>query len=190
MSPKKKISILIIEDNRLLRDGISSIINEQPDLKVIAAFSDIEKSLSNIFEHNPDIVLIDLGLRNQNSLEVVETIKKKSCSTIWKDSFQKNKVILFQGVDDKLGYIQRNVVSSYGCFGESFTWDNVAYMGDAENDIECMEKAHYTGCPSDAIEEVKENSNYVSNYPGGKGCVYDFAMHILRERNKNGNFKS
>lgn len=78
MSPKKKISILIIEDNRLLRDGISSIINEQPDLKVIAAFSESEKSLSNIFKNNPDIVLIDLGLRNQNSLEVVETIKKKA----------------------------------------------------------------------------------------------------------------
>ena len=78
MSPKKKINILIIEDNRLLRDGISSIINDQPDLKVIAAFSESEKSLSNIFNHNPDIVLIDLGLRNQNSLQIVETIKKKS----------------------------------------------------------------------------------------------------------------
>ena len=75
---KKKISILIIEDNRLLRDGISAVINEQSDLKVIASFSGREKSLSKIFGLKSDVVLIDLGLRSQNSLQIVKSIKKKS----------------------------------------------------------------------------------------------------------------
>lgn len=78
MTLKKKISIFIIEDNRLLRDGITSMINEQPDLKVIAASNEREISLSKIFKLNPDVVLIDLGLSSQNSLEVVKSIKKKS----------------------------------------------------------------------------------------------------------------
>jgi DNA-binding NarL/FixJ family response regulator len=78
MKPKKKTSILIIEDNRLFRDGITSMINEQPDLKVIASISDREKSLSKIFKSKPDIVLIDIGLRSQNSLQIVKSIKKKS----------------------------------------------------------------------------------------------------------------
>jgi DNA-binding NarL/FixJ family response regulator len=78
MKPKKKISVFIIEDNRLLRDGISVMINEQTDLKVIATFNEKEKSLSKIFTLKPDVVLIDLGLRNQNSLEVVKSIKDKS----------------------------------------------------------------------------------------------------------------
>ena len=78
MNPKKKISVLIIEDNRLLRDGIAVMINEQSDLKVVAKFSDKEKSYSKIFDLKPDVVLIDLGLRSQNSLEVVSMLKKKS----------------------------------------------------------------------------------------------------------------
>jgi len=71
MSPEKKISIVIIEDNRLLRDGITSMINEQPDLKVIANVNEREDSVPKILELKPEIVLIDLGLRSQNSLEIV-----------------------------------------------------------------------------------------------------------------------
>ena len=78
MKTKKKTTIFIIEDNRLLRDGITAMINEQPDLKVIATLSEREKSFDKIFKLKPDVVLIDLGLRTQNSLEVVKTVKQKS----------------------------------------------------------------------------------------------------------------
>lgn len=78
MKQKKKINIIVIEDNRLLRDGITSMINEQPDLKVVATLSDREDSIAKILEIKPNIVLIDLGLRSQNSLEVVKSIKQSS----------------------------------------------------------------------------------------------------------------
>ena len=74
----KKIKILIIEDNRLLREGITVMINRQPDLKVIGAVSDTEKSLSKVYDLKPDVILIDLGLSNQNSLEIVKSIKERS----------------------------------------------------------------------------------------------------------------
>ena len=78
MTSKKKIHIIIIEDNRLLRDGIAAMINEQSDLKVITAITERERSLTKIFTLNPDVVLIDLGLRSQNSLQIIRSIKKKS----------------------------------------------------------------------------------------------------------------
>lgn len=78
MKAKKKIRIVIVEDNRLLRDGITAMINEQKDLDVVAAFSEREKSLLKIFKLKPDVLLLDLGLRSQNSLQVVKSIKKKS----------------------------------------------------------------------------------------------------------------
>lgn len=78
MKAKPKIKILVIEDNRLLRDGITLMINKEPGLKVICSISDREKSLDKIYSLKPDIVLLDLGLRTQNSLEIVQTIKQKS----------------------------------------------------------------------------------------------------------------
>ncbi len=78
MEKVKKIKIFVIEDNRLLLNGIVSMINEQKDLKVIAAINDREDTLSKIFKLKPDVVLIDLGLRTQNSLEVVKSVRQKS----------------------------------------------------------------------------------------------------------------
>lgn len=73
----KKIRLLLIEDNRLLRDGIFSILKNHKDIVIIAASGDGRDSLSKIQQLKPNIVLLDLGLRSQNSLHVVEIVKKE-----------------------------------------------------------------------------------------------------------------
>lgn len=72
----KKIHILIIEDNRLLRDGIAAMIKDQKDLRVSVAPENQEKLELKISTVNPDIVLIDLGLQNKSSINIVRTAKK------------------------------------------------------------------------------------------------------------------
>ena len=72
----KKIRLLLIEDNRLLRDGILAILKSHKDIIIIAASGDGKKSLSKVKQLKPNVVLLDLGLRSQNSLHVVEIVKK------------------------------------------------------------------------------------------------------------------
>jgi len=72
----KKIRLLLIEDNRLLRDGILAILKPHKDIVIIAASGDGKDTLIKIKELKPNVVLLDLGLRNQNSLHVVEIVKK------------------------------------------------------------------------------------------------------------------
>jgi len=72
----KKIRLLLIEDNRLLRDGIFSILKPHKDILIIAASGDGKNTLLKIKQLKPNVVLLDLGLRSQNSLHVVEVIKK------------------------------------------------------------------------------------------------------------------
>ena len=73
----KKISILLIEDNRLLREGISAMLKKQPDMNVIATFGNGENILIEVAKRKPNIVLLDLGLRSQSSLNIVKLIKKR-----------------------------------------------------------------------------------------------------------------
>ena len=99
----KKISILVVEDNRLLREGITAMIGEQQDLKVAAAFGDCVKDLECIGKSEPNIVLLDLGLRNQNSLQLVKVLKK---------DFKNIKVIVMDLVplqEDVLLFVQAGV---------------------------------------------------------------------------------
>lgn len=74
----QKHSIIVIEDNRLLRDGISAILRKQPDMVIAASVGNGENILTLIGKFQPEIVLLDLGLRSRNSLEVVKLIKQHS----------------------------------------------------------------------------------------------------------------
>jgi len=75
-NPLKKIQILLIEDNRLLRDGIASMLKKQSDMHVVATVGNGENILKLIGEHKPHIILLDLGLRSQNSLQIVKLTKQ------------------------------------------------------------------------------------------------------------------
>ena len=81
----KKIRLLLIEDNRLLRDGILSILKPHKDIVIITSTGDSKNPLLKIHQLKPNVVLLDLGLRSQNSLRVVEIVKRE---------FPKAKVIV------------------------------------------------------------------------------------------------
>ena len=71
----KKIRILLIEDNRLLREGIAALLKKQPDMNVVSTVGNGENILTLIKKTKPHIVLLDLGLRSQNSLQIVKLVQ-------------------------------------------------------------------------------------------------------------------
>ena len=72
-----KIRLLLVEDNRLLREGLTAMLNEQPDLEVVAAFGNGKEAvLKAVQELKPRIILLDLGLKGQNSLRLVESVRR------------------------------------------------------------------------------------------------------------------
>ena len=71
-----KIKVLLIEDNRLLRDSTIAMLNEQKDIKAVSSAGD-KTALEKANKFLPDVVLLDLGLKSQNSLKVLESIKKR-----------------------------------------------------------------------------------------------------------------
>ena len=72
-----KILILLIEDNRMLREGIESMLKKQTDIRVVGTVSNNENILQMIGKLKPNILLLDLGLQNQDSLQLVKLIKKQ-----------------------------------------------------------------------------------------------------------------
>jgi len=70
----KTISIVLIEDNRMLREGLASLIREQPGFTILAASANIIEALQKIREAKPRIVLVDFGLENHDSLRLTATL--------------------------------------------------------------------------------------------------------------------
>jgi 3-deoxy-D-manno-octulosonate 8-phosphate phosphatase (KDO 8-P phosphatase) len=57
-------------------------------------------------------------------------------------------------------------------------------MGDDIPDYPVMKMAGLAVCPSDAAEEIKSISAYISPYAGGKGCVRDIIEQVLKVQEK------
>ena len=68
------ISLVLIDDNRILREGIAAMIATQPGFKVLAASADVEEALRKVREAVPDVVLLDFGLVDHDSLSLTATV--------------------------------------------------------------------------------------------------------------------
>lgn len=80
---------------------------------------------------------------------------------------------LYQGISDKLSCL-KTVAEKYNVQPE-----NIAYIGDDVNDLECIQYCEKTACPQDAIDEVKRYVEYVCSREGGRGAVREFIDKIL-----------
>lgn len=58
--------------------------------------------------------------------------------------------------------------------------DKVMYMGDDMPDYPAMKKVGLATCPNDAATDIREISDYVSPFEGGRGCVRDILEQAMR----------
>lgn len=74
---KLKIRLLLIEDNKILRDGMMAMFKPHKDIQVLAFSGNNENTILKIHKLKPNVILLDLGLRSQNSLRIVGMVKKE-----------------------------------------------------------------------------------------------------------------
>lgn len=60
--------------------------------------------------------------------------------------------------------------------------EEVCYIGDDWNDLQCIQHVGMKMCPNDAVEEILQVCDYVAEAKGGYGAVRECLEHMLRER--------
>lgn len=80
-----------------------------------------------------------------------------------------------QGISDKLAKLQ-DIMQRYNA-----TLDEVAYIGDDYNDLECMRLCGYSACPADAEDDIKQQVDYVCKTKAGEGAVREFVKKIIND---------
>jgi DNA-binding NarL/FixJ family response regulator len=70
----ESIPLLIVEDNRLLREGIAAMLKEQPGLDVVGTAPSSVTALALIRDLKPQIALLDSGLADLNSLVILRSV--------------------------------------------------------------------------------------------------------------------
>ena len=72
--------VLIVDDERLFLDSISYMISQIKEIQVVGTVTDIENVLSLSNDTNPDLVLMDVYIKNETSLHLINDIKNISAN--------------------------------------------------------------------------------------------------------------
>lgn len=76
-SPAKEIRrrVLLIDDHPIFRDGITQLINNQPDMQVCGYVSSAPQALSAVDALKPDMLVVDISIQGTNGIELIKTIR-------------------------------------------------------------------------------------------------------------------
>ena len=71
------VRILIADDHTIVRQGLASLLNDQPDLKVVGQADNGRAAVDKTLELRPDIIIMDIAMPQMNGIEAVKRIKKQ-----------------------------------------------------------------------------------------------------------------
>jgi len=70
-----KTQVFIVDDHPVVRDGLTTIINHEQDLNVCGEAEDAYQALKTVTESKPDVVIVDISLKNSDGIELTKSIK-------------------------------------------------------------------------------------------------------------------
>ncbi len=77
MSEQDRIRVLTVDDHPLLREGISTLINNQPDMCIVGEASTGAEALERFRELRPDVTLMDVRLPDKSGIDAMVAIRNE-----------------------------------------------------------------------------------------------------------------
>ncbi len=77
MKNPKKIRVLIVEDQAVVREGLAAILSYQADIEVVGQAKDGIEAVEMLEDAKPDVILLDLVMPRQDGLTTIPILKEK-----------------------------------------------------------------------------------------------------------------
>ena len=154
-----KIKLVAFDVDGVLTDGTLSFLEDGREVKHYNA----KDGLGVVMLSKAGLITSIITARNNNAVKLrAEMIDIKELYM-----GQKNKVLALQELVEKY----------------NLNLDEIAYMGDDLPDICVLEKVGMKCCPNDAVKQVKNACNFISQFNGGRGAVRELCDFILEAKN-------
>jgi DNA-binding NarL/FixJ family response regulator len=76
-NPPVRIRIVLADDHPLLRQGISALLADQPDMELVAEAATGHEAIEQFRAHRPDVTLMDLQMPEMNGIDAMIAIRSE-----------------------------------------------------------------------------------------------------------------
>ena len=78
VATKKMIRVVLADDHPVVRDGLAAMVNQQPDMEVLAEAGDGEEAIAFYQQYQPDVMVLDLRMPKRDGVAVVQRVMELS----------------------------------------------------------------------------------------------------------------
>ncbi len=107
------VRVLVVDDQQLMRDGISSLLSIQEGIEVIGTASDGQEAIEQALTLEPDIILMDVRMPVMNGITATEQIRRQlpACQVLMLTTFDDEEEIVKALIAGAGGYLLKDIPS-------------------------------------------------------------------------------
>jgi DNA-binding NarL/FixJ family response regulator len=105
------MQVLVVDDQQLIRDGIASMLDFQPGIKVIGTAQNGKEAVEKAEALEPDVILMDIQMPEMDGIEATEQIKEKmpNCKVVMLTTFDEEAYIIRSLRAGAFGYLMKDI---------------------------------------------------------------------------------
>ncbi|MEM7332530.1 MAG: response regulator transcription factor [Chloroflexota bacterium] len=104
------IRVMIVDDQRLIREGIASLLSIQPGLEIVGTAVNGQDALKKTDSFKPDIILMDIRMPEMDGIEATQLIRKSnSCQILMLTTFNDEEYIVKALQAGAIGYLLKDL---------------------------------------------------------------------------------
>jgi len=111
MSAPPSIRVLVVDDHEVVRKGIRSLLAATADLEVSAEAATMREAIDQVERSEPDVVVMDVRLANENGIEVTREIRARrpNVRVLMLSSFADEEAVLASILAGAAGYVLKQI---------------------------------------------------------------------------------
>lgn len=123
MRPRKSITVLLVEDHMVVREGLRKLLEAERDIKVVGEAATGREAVKMTHELRPDVVVMDIAMPHLNGMDATQQI----CQSV-----PETKVIILSAHGDE-AYVER--VTDLGAAGYLIKQDSSHFLSEAIREV-------------------------------------------------------
>ncbi|ALG13461.1 response regulator [Kibdelosporangium phytohabitans] len=105
------VRVLVVDDQRLVREGIASLLGIQPGISVVGMAADGKQAIDQVIALSPDVVLMDVRMPEMDGVDAVAVLRRRApdCKVVMLTTFDDEEYVVQALRAGAAGYLLKDL---------------------------------------------------------------------------------